>query len=992
MKINPYHLLLLLLLPQYLSGQRNPQPHFRNYSTEQGLPSPEVYIAMQDSRGYMWFGTDNGAARFDGYTFKTYGAREGLSSNVVFDIHEDDRGRIWFGTMTGEAFVLEGDTIKPYQFNNLVDQFRDQFSEAGLVYLQPEEETAYFELLNFGFLKIDSTGKGKLITTDKPLSKLILEIEGLDRGLSTTIERHENMQQTQFWKDYEIKKQVTILESVSPQKVILKELPFNVSTCNSYFTAQRLTNENWLIVRCNQLYYLQNGEIEWIISFDFETNEIVIDKNQAIWFCGKKGRGLRRYADLKALKNGRYDQFLKGLSISNIFFNSDDGLWVTTLEEGVFYCNNMSLLNYDRHFGFTSDLVTAVAFKNNNELFAGCKNGDIFELNLSKNEIIDTLVNLYRFFNHDLFYYPEKHLLLSSFFFWEKGQWNLTKYRDPITRKWKNVVTSKMEKLHLNGNGELVGCNYNGVHIMDLKTNTLRVDPFNFKLKERTFAVHTDKQQRLWVGNARGIFEFRDSSLVTPGIDHPAFHSRVEDIHEFPDGSLVFGTKGWGVIRWQGETILQISTDEGLTSDMIEDVHVDEQGILWVGTLNGLNKITFDTSGQAKVRQFTMANGLPSNEITKVRSYEGQVWLCTPKGLVRFHEQPEDTVSAAPILQDIVVNGDRINPELQPVFSYRENNFSFQFLTINYRQNGNIPYRFRLNKQADWSYTQNLSVNYPQLRWGDYHFEVQSQNEDGYWSPSTIYAFEIRPPWWATSWFILLSTLGILALGFGFYKYRTTQLKRENQIQQQMTALERSALQAQMNPHFIFNCLGSIQNFILQNERKQAVEYLSRFAQLVRHNLNASVQGSVSLEEELSLLDNYLALEQERFEHRFDYSLTVAEEIDKNFISLPPMLIQPYVENAIIHGLSKKQQRGKVEVDFAKENGHLVVKIRDNGPGYQPDLKKKFNGQHKSVGMTITQKRLELLGNNPEKVVQISTLNGEKGRSGTEVRILIDLK
>ncbi|MCB0551445.1 MAG: histidine kinase, partial [Phaeodactylibacter sp.] len=189
----------------------------------------------------------------------------------------------------------------------------------------------------------------------------------------------------------------------------------------------------------------------------------------------------------------------------------------------------------------------------------------------------------------------------------------------------------------------------------------------------------------------------------------------------------------------------------------------------------------------------------------------------------------------------------------------------------------------------------------------------------------------------------------------------------------------------QMNPHFIFNCLNSIQNFILQNDRKRAVEYLSRFAQLVRHNLNASVQGKVSLDEELRLLDNYLALEQERFEHRFEYSLEVGEGLDKELIAFPPMLIQPYVENAVIHGLGKKEGKGKVTVHFQQEDGGLMVTIRDNGVGYRPGSNGEHSPRHRSVGMTVTQKRLELLGKRGEEVVRISALEG----TGTEVRIWI---
>ena len=663
-------------------------------------------------------------------------------------------------------------------------------------------------------------------------------------------------------------------------------------------------------------------------------------------------------------------------------------LWVTTLEEGVFYCHDFELLTYDSRFGFSEDLVNAVAFKNNEELFAGCGNGDIFQVSLEKGQITNLMVNPNEYNNRELLYHPEANALWSNAVYWKNGRWRFVEGRNAIGEIVK-FYSSKLEKLHINSFGELLGCNYSGFWVIDIQADSVKFNPKGHNLHERTFALHTDRQQRLWVGNARGLFEFKDSTLVSPGIAHPAFHNRVEDIDELPDGALVFGTKGWGVIRWKGEDILQATTDDGLTANMIEDVHVDENGILWVGTLNGLNKVTFDSVGRPTVRRFTVANGLPSNEIYKVKSYAGQVWLCTAGGLVRFHESEVDTEAPAPRIQYLKVNGENILLAAGQELNHPQNSLEFHFLAINYRQNGRIPYRYRLNEMADWQYTENLTVNYPQLPPGDYHFEVQAQNQDGYWSPSTTHAFTILPPWWQTWWARSLAG-GLLLSGLFYYQRQSVaRVKREAAIQQQVTELERAALQAQMNPHFIFNCLNSIQNFILQNDRKRAVEYLSRFAQLVRHNLNASVQGKVSLAEELRLLDNYLALEQERFEHRFEYSLEVEEGLDQEAIAFPPMLIQPYVENAVIHGLAKKEGKGKVTVHFRQENGGLAVTIRDNGVGYRPGADGEHSPRHRSVGMTVTQKRLELLGSKGEEVVRISALEGEE--SGTEVRILIGI-
>ncbi|MCO6489205.1 MAG: histidine kinase [Phaeodactylibacter sp.] len=1019
-KILPLLLTLSPLLPLTLSpclpislfSQTNPRPHFRNYSTQHGLPSPEVYCAFQDSRGYLWFGTDNGAARFDGYAFRTYDARDGLTSNVVFDIHEDAKGRIWFGTMTGEAFILEGDTVVPYRFNHLVLQHRGKFSSVALAYLQPEEEKAYFELTGFGFLQIDSLGGDSLFTASLPYCWLIMDLEGIPEVLRTNVYRPKEDGYGILANQIRERKTAPF-EILSNKRRFQVELPFPLGLpCGGYFDAQRISNEYLLVFACHFMYILKNDKLLATEPFHLSINMAIEDEEQAIWLCLGEGNGLRRYRDLEAFRKGEYDLFLDGLSINYMSKDSKGGLWVTTQEKGVFYCTDMQLLAYDSRFGFSEDFVSAVAFKDKGKLFAGCKNGNIFQVSLEDNQIGNIIKNPWSYENLDLLYLSEKDALWCNNGYWKNGQWHFIYYFNPIYQKQLRWDFGRMEKLHLNSRGELLGCYHLGFSVIDVNEKYLKFTSYYNNLRERTFAVYTAGDERVWIGNARGLFQFKDSSLISPGIAHPAFNNRVEDIDELPDSSLVFGTKGWGVVCWQGEDILQITTDDGLTANMIEDVHVDENGILWVGTLNGLNKVTFDAAVRPSayeppptppkegsrptairrptVRRFTVANGLPSNEIYKVKSYAGQVWLCTAGGLVKFHEPKEDTEAPAPRIQYLKVNGENMLLAAGQELNHQQNSLEFHFLAINYRQNGRIPYRYRLNEKADWQYTENLSVNYPQLPPGDYRFEVQAQNQDGYWSTSTTHAFTILPPWWNTWWARCLAGGLLLSSLFYYQRQSVARVRREAVIQQQVTELERSALQAQMNPHFIFNCLNSIQNFILQNDRKRAVEYLSRFAQLVRHNLNASVQGKVSLVEELRLLDNYLALEQERFEHRFEYSLEVEEGLDQEAISFPPMLIQPYVENAVIHGLAKKEGKGKVTVHFRQENDGLAVTVRDNGVGYRPGSNGQHSPRHQSVGMTVTQKRLELLGKRGEEVVQVELLRGaDEEVLGTEVRVWI---
>ena len=157
-----------------------------------------------------------------------------------------------------------------------------------------------------------------------------------------------------------------------------------------------------------------------------------------------------------------------------------------------------------------------------------------------------------------------------------------------------------------------------------------------------------------------------------------------------------------------------------------------------------------------------------------------------------------------------------------------------------------------------------------------------------------------------------------------------------------------------MNPHFIFNCLNSIQSFIIDNQKDKAMDYLSRFAKLIRQNLNASIDETVALDIEISMLTNYLELERMRFDYSFNYSIDLSNIVSPEEISVPPMMIQPYVENAIIHGMKRKNGDGMIQITFAKNDNQIHIHIKDNGDG----MKYKRDRIHRSLGMSITERRL----------------------------------
>lgn len=969
----------------YLLAQQNPQPFYHNYSTKDGLPSPEVYCAFEDSNGYMWFGTDNGVTRFDGYSFKNYGAQEGLLNNVIFHIYEDEKKRIWFGSMTGGIFVLEGDTILPYQYNHLIENFDEKYDDCSLVDID-KNETVYLAMRNYGLVRIDKKGQVDTLNYKYPNILLIANFDECQNAIAVRLEAPKTADGNLPTEEGFFS--VNLVTSNNRNEILLPALEKGYSC-----SAQKMPNGEIIFFYGNQLFCLKDSNLLWVIPFSFPVTSIILDKNNSIWITLRNGKGARRYRNLQALKLSKYDSYLKGLSISDVYKDSKGAYWMCSQKQGIFYCPDINMLTYDKNVGLSDDFVTSVNFKNDKTLFVGLHNEDVFRINLEHNKATFLFKNLGTYHSPSLLYDNENNCLWGGNYYLQGAKNAPFSVQNNKLEKFKKGGNQTLTNLQFLKNGYLIGnAPPFGLYILDTQNDAYIYSSKKDTLKGRVYGLHADYDDRIWIGKAHGLFEFKDSSLIRPGIDHPAFYHRVESIDQLPDSSLVLGTKGYGVSIWKKDDLFQITIENGLTSNMIEDVHVSENGTLWIATLNGLNKITFNHQKKLQIRQFTVSNGLPSNEVYQINDYGGQIWLCTNKGLVQFHEKVENYTALAPNIQWVKVNGEKKNWKNNDTYHHEDKSVEISYLSINYRLDGKINYRYRINREDKWQYTQNRSVNYPSLSPNEYYFEIQAQNEDQFWSKSSHYSFTVKAPYWSSLWFQSLSLLMFLMGGYYLYRNRIEKIKQENALQNQILNLEKSALQAQMSPHFTFNCLNSIQNFILKNDKKKAVEYLSRFARLVRHNLDASIQGLVSVEEETVMLDNYLALEKERFNHRFDYYITISDELKSTFVEFPIMMVQPFVENAVIHGMANKSKGGLITIDFSKSNGRLQIIVTDNGDGFKNRAQKKQKLFHKSVGVNITKKRLALLGKNKDNRVEIEEIkNGAGAIQGTEVIVLIKI-
>jgi LytS/YehU family sensor histidine kinase len=284
---------------------------------------------------------------------------------------------------------------------------------------------------------------------------------------------------------------------------------------------------------------------------------------------------------------------------------------------------------------------------------------------------------------------------------------------------------------------------------------------------------------------------------------------------------------------------------------------------------------------------------------------------------------------------------------------------------------------------------------------------VKAVNAYGKWSEKAV-SIEIVPAWWSRWWFRLSVLLAVVAIIYFLVKWRLhekyrLQMERSekekelSRLQHRTAQLEMHALRAQMNPHFLFNSLNSINRFIIQNNSDQASGYLTKFSRLMRLILQNSQHELIPLESELEALKLYLELEAVRFDHHFTYSIHVDENLDMSMLKVPPLIIQPYAENAIWHGLMHKEEQGKLVIDLREDGDYLICSITDDGIGRKKaaELKSKSASTHKSMGMKITADRIASMKwrKANDNGIQITDLVLPDGTpAGTRVEIKIPIQ
>ena len=421
---------------------QNPHPYFRNYTTDDGLPSSEVHYCLQDSKGYLWIATDNGLSRFNGYEFTNFGSREGLKHNVVFYLQEDPQGTIWAATMHGHLYFVEKDTLKAFDQNEVIENSNVQSEFVRDFYIDTSG-TRYLAIPETGLLVFPpGEGHRQLIPSDPSIYLMIFRRE--KKWLIAWPGR----------PDQEIGKQTS--DSIRFEMVsdsIYQTENLNVGPSGGKTWVKELKDGRLLAQATGRLLEFRGKNILEICHApgNIDLKSLAQDKQGRILMGLPEGKGLRRYEDLEAIRENRFEEFLTGISVAHIYQDKDGGYWISSTESGIFYCPDLDLKIYDTSSGFPDAHVAALDFKGATEAFIGFRNGQILLFDLVNNQG-ELLPKLNREILYDLWYDSKRQELWAT-----DGRPNVLENQEwQLIRPSNNVSSTFSKRMTISRNKELL--------------------------------------------------------------------------------------------------------------------------------------------------------------------------------------------------------------------------------------------------------------------------------------------------------------------------------------------------------------------------------------------------------------------------------------------------------------------------------------------------------------------------------------------------------
>jgi hypothetical protein len=513
--------------------------------------------------------------------------------------------------------------------------------------------------------------------------------------------------------------------------------------------------------------------------------------------------------------------------------------------------------------------------------------------------------------------------------------------------------------------------------------------------KNRVNAIAIEGKNKVWLGSNTGLYLYNGKKINKIN-GNPLYRYRINDLVVMNDGTLCICTAGNGILLKKEDKLTQIHKKDGLASNVCTDIFLANNGIVWVATNGGVSKFSIKNNKPKDIFSYTETEYLVSNEVRGIFVRSDTVWASTSAGLSYIeglNRAKKKTFAPTFYILGIKIRERDTTLLHEYDLAYDQNDILIEYTGISFKSGTQVRYRYQMEGLSEeWVETSSNQAHFPFLQPGDYIFKVKAISIDGKESEERMIRFIINPPWWKRNIFIVGIFIFLLSIVGGIVYYIVKNREDKMKLKRQISESERMALRAQMNPHFIFNALNSIQHFITMEDEVSANYYLSQFAKLIRRVLENSKAPLVSLEDEITTLELYLKLEALRFEGKFEYKINIDEAIDAYDVELPSMIIQPFAENAIWHGLMPKQNgTPTLTINFKKVEEHLICEIKDNGVGREAASKvsKSNLSEHQSTGISNTVRRLSLMSKMENKVALVEIVDLKEGEEAMGTMVIV---
>ena len=938
-------LVVLILL---CAGSSTAQRYsFLTFGTAQGLPQSQVTSITQDERGYLWIGTLGGLARFNGRDFETFTTDKGLLNNrITFLTFIDDQ--LWIGHEGGVS-VMGAQGIKKWQFSG--ERSRAKVSDIieynDRIVVSTNGE-GLFSLTQDGFKKISLPGEDALRIRD-------LEIVQDELYLATRggLLRSGSLKQ---WK--------TTLGELSISSVKNYKGKLYVTSFQDGLYSYDPSNGSTVRI----------GEKDSISTLRFcffdGASRMWLNTTQGLWRW-KKGK-----VDLKLnLANG-----LPMESIQAMFEDRDGNLWLGTEGKGLVRFTGETFVYFNENTGLPSELIVSVDQDAKGVYWFGTYDKGL--IRMGRNGTFSTVQ-----LDNQTVWCSMMDVDGSNWFGTNSGLFRLNDGR--VTGQFyadQGTPGDKITALYKKGPSQFYVGGSDGVSVWNND---------NFRLLKsdgiETVRSFCEMKGDVFCATDNGLYHVREN-----GVELVRNFAKAVALCTDNKGRLWIGTEE-GLFRWEGGRFHEVPFALDPGSNFINFLSLRES-YLYVGTNNGVYVLNTQNK-DLPVNRYGIGEGVVNLETNLNSSFfdkKGHLWFGTASGLVCFRPEkdPGNAVSPSLVLRNILINYgnadyrkyakdlDQYGTPFKMSLPFNRNNVSFELDAVALANFPGLKFQYKLDGlHSDWSPLHaTTSITYSAIPAGKYVFRARCVDSRGRISAEVMVPFVVMEAFYRTWWFLLLCALTVGGMGWLIFRQRLVRERESNEKERleyrsRLLTLEQRSLNASMNRHFIFNSLNSIQYFINTQDKLSANKFLTNFAKLIRKNLDSSEEGNmVTLGQELERLELYLSLERMRFKDKFDFEIDCEESIDKDAIVIPAMILQPFVENSIIHGiLPNEGVKGAITVKISSSGHILTIEITDNGIGIEKSRGNKLEGEgdHRSKGMEITSKRIDLLNKLSDKHFEI---------------------